>query len=67
MTNDKVTDLMLLQVRPKILHWVELWGVWRQRFNFELTICAFDKVLDELAAVNHGSIPKDEERTAEMA
>lgn len=56
-SGEEVGDFMLLEMRPKIFHRIELRGVSRQPLKPEPATAGGEERLDRLAAVNRGPIP----------
>lgn len=67
MTHDQIANLMLLEMRPEVFHWIEFRRVRRQRFNDQLPLGIGNEVFDCLAAVDGSAIPQDQKRHTQVS
>jgi hypothetical protein len=66
-TGAQVGQFMLFPITPEILHRVEFGGVRRETFHPDFAVESGDVLADELAAMDAGPVPDDEQLAGDMA
>lgn len=66
-TDEEVGDFVLLEMRPKVFHRIELRSISGQPLQPEATSTGGEERLDRLAAVNRGPVPDYQELAGDMA
>ena len=65
--HDQVPDLVLFEVRPQVFDRIEFRRVGRQRCHLQAPLGGGNEVFDQPAAMDHSSIPEDQQRRAQVA